>query len=366
MISTKPAERARKEDTPRDVVLIFRTGQLGDTILALPAIHAIRVRHPASQIVLLTDRHPDSGFVSSWDVVAPTGWVDAVEYYQPGSGWRAILSNAVALMGRLRSLAPRAVYALPPNRSLAQYIRDCSFFRFTLRNAEHHFLRPPSLMPYRLFGQVRRAEPEWKRLLAVPGGSARTDEFSMPASLAGESEARLACELAGLSRQRHWLAIAPGSKMPAKVWPAERYAAVGQMLAENHDDLDLVIVGGKEDASCGAELCAGWNGRGYNLAGKLSIHGSAAVLRRCAGYLGNDTGTMHLAAAVGVRCVALFSARDRPGKWDPFGPGHIVIRREVECAGCMLEICSAKRNKCLTLIPVEEVYQAVNRLLVER
>lgn len=364
MISTYPTGPTLGGATRPETVLIFRTGQLGDTLVALPAIRAIRMRHPAGQIVLLTDRHPGSGFVSSWDVVEPTGWVDAVQYYEPKAERRAMLSNAVALIRRLRDLAPTAMYVLSPDRSLAQSIRDRMFFRFALRSAEHHFPASPSLLPRRFFGKVRRDKPEWKRLMAVlGGGEIRTDEFSMPASLAGESEADLACEMAGLSRRRRWLAVAPGSKMPAKIWPVERYAAVGRMLAQKHDDLDLVILGDKEDASSGDDLCAGWNGRGYNFAGKLSIQGSAAVLRRCVGYLGNDTGTMHLAAAVGVRCVALFSARDRPGKWEPIGLGHAVIRREVDCAGCMLEICVSNRNKCLTLIPVEEVFQAVTGLL---
>ena len=331
--------------------------------MALPAIRAIRMRHPEARIVLLTDRHPDSGFVSSWDVVAPTGWVDAVQYYEPKAGPRAILRNAVTIAKILRTVAPTAAYMLQ-DRSLAQYFRDWLFLRVTVPRAKRHFPKLPSPLPRRLFGQVRRAEPEWKRLLAVADHGAKCmDEFSMPASAAGESEIDLVCQRAGLSNQRRWLAVAPGSKMPAKVWPVERYAAVGRMLIQEHPDLDLVILGGAEDISLGDNLCVSWSGRGYNLAGRLSIQGAAALLRRCVGYLGNDTGTMHLAATSGIRCVALFSARDRAGKWEPIGHGHAIIRREVNCAGCMLEICLTNQNKCLSLISVDEVVQAVNALL---
>jgi ADP-heptose:LPS heptosyltransferase len=83
------------------------------------------------------------------------------------------------------------------------------------------------------------------------------------------------------------------------------------------------------------------------------------MLERCALYVGNDTGTMHLAASVGTPCVAIFSARDNPGKWEPTGPGHIVLRHEVPCAGCMLETCVDNDLECLKAISVDEVLAAI-------
>src|SRR5438093_55389 len=71
-------------------VLVFRVGQLGDTLIALPAIEAIRRRHPDDRLVLLTDRHPsDRKHVSSWEVLGPTGCFDSVLHYRPVRGaWR--------------------------------------------------------------------------------------------------------------------------------------------------------------------------------------------------------------------------------------------------------------------------------------
>lgn len=96
------------------------------------------------------------------------------------------------------------------------------------------------------------------------------------------------------------------------------------------------------------------------------MYESAAVLKRSRGYLGNDTGTMHLAAMVGVPCVALFSARDYPGQWEPYGHGHAVLRHETDCAGCMLEVCHERGNECLRLISEEEVFEASRYLLGDR
>ncbi len=112
----------------------------------------------------------------------------------------------------------------------------------------------------------------------------------------------------------------------------------------------------------GEELCADWGKRSYNFAGKLSVYGSAAVLEKCAAYIGNDTGTMHLAAMVGIPCVAIFSARDYPGKWEPYGEGHTILRYDTNCAGCMLEICP-QQNRCLNSITTENVLAPVMKML---
>jgi heptosyltransferase III len=72
---------------------------------------------------------------------------------------------------------------------------------------------------------------------------------------------------------------------------------------------------------------------------------------------------MHLAAMAGLPCVGLFSARDYPGLWEPYGEGHTILRKEISCAGCMLEICAEKANACLKLITVDEVMSATTELL---
>jgi ADP-heptose:LPS heptosyltransferase len=75
-------------------------------------------------------------------------------------------------------------------------------------------------------------------------------------------------------------------------------------------------------------------------------------------YIGNDTGPMHMAAAVNTPAVALFSARDFPGQWYPVGSHHIVLRKDVPCSPCFKYECD-RGLICLDLIHVEEVLNAV-------
>jgi heptosyltransferase-2/heptosyltransferase-3 len=75
---------------------------------------------------------------------------------------------------------------------------------------------------------------------------------------------------------------------------------------------------------------------------------------------------MHLAAAVNVPCVAIFSSRDRPGLWSPQGEGHQVFRSQIDCEGCGLVECVVRQNECLTRISATEVLDACREILAKR
>ena len=113
----------------------------------------------------------------------------------------------------------------------------------------------------------------------------------------------------------------------------------------------------------GDELCHEWVGPTLNLAGKLTPRESAAVLERARLFIGHDSGPMHLAAALGTPCVAIFSARNKPGVWFPRGDGHKIIYHQTECYGCGLTVCEKYGAKCIGSVTVEEVEAGVDDLL---
>jgi ADP-heptose:LPS heptosyltransferase len=159
---------------------------------------------------------------------------------------------------------------------------------------------------------------------------------------------------------RRWIAVGPGSKMPAKKWPSSWYAEVVQRLVEQFN-VWPVIFGGPEDAAIGESLVSHWN-CGYVAAGRLTVREAIAAMGECALYLGNDSGAMHMAVVAGLKCVAIFSARDYPGKWEPYGIGHVTFRKTMACAGCMLKVCTEKEMECIRSISAEDVFQACQRL----
>lgn len=352
--------------TSQPAVLVYRVGQLGDTLVALPALQAIVRQHAGSRLVLLTDRHITAkGYVSSWDVLGPTGWFDEVIFYEPrGLSALAKLVQWMTLIVRLRKSRFVQVYNLVMRTSARAVTRDKLFFHHLAGVGQYLSLAAINYPPPReLAGRLPRMTPEWLRLLGGVGADAQEFNFKLPLNASAEKEVSAVWHKHHKPPPDRFVAFAPGSKMEAKRWPEERFAVLGRQLLQYDPNLFLIIVGGSEDAPVGDRLCGAFDGHGVNLAGKLSIYGSAALMSRAIMYIGNDTGTMHLAAMVGVPCVAVFSSRDYPGLWEPYGIGHAILRRNLECSGCMLETCEERNMACLLMISVEAVYTAaINKL----
>ena len=153
------------------------------------------------------------------------------------------------------------------------------------------------------------------------------------------------------------VAICPGTRAPANAWSLERFGELGRRLLAL-GGYELVVCGGEAERSLGEQLVREW-GQGISLAGSCSVLESAAVLRDCAFMVGLDTGTTHLAAAVGTPCIVLQGGRTFARTWDPLGPGHVVIRYPVPCAGCGLSACPLTLHPCMRGIGVDQVWTAV-------
>jgi len=159
---------------------------------------------------------------------------------------------------------------------------------------------------------------------------------------------------------RMLVALGPGSKMPAKKWFLDRYLAVARRIVDRSPEAVLVVFGGREDREEGDRIVQAVGAdRALNLAGATDIIESAAALAHCKFYVGNDTGTMHLAAVMGLPCVGVFTSRENRDVWAPWGNSHTILRRELPCSGCMLETCEVERMRCLDLISVDDVWDAV-------
>ena len=343
-------------------LLIYRFGQIGDTVAAVPALWALRRQFPRVHLVLLSEIPSKSTHLPPEAVLPASGLVDGFEKYPAGTSARSVLA-AWRCFRRLRKRGFDAVvYLVPTQRTRKQRLRDLLFFRLAgIRRvlAADGFTNDSTRQPD---GSLIRQPHEADALLARLG----CDGVSIPSP----GEGCMDLGLTPQERQRArtwwddhgrpatpqgWAAICPSAKFPSKLWPLERYAEVGERLLRDHGVFP-VIVGGPEDRRAASFLLERW-GTGLCAAGDLSVRESAALMADARLYLGNDTGVMHLAAGVGIPCVAVFSARDWPGKWEPYGPGHKVLRFDVPCSGCRLEVCD-KRLICLTNIPAQAVYEA--------
>ncbi len=367
-LSAKKAAEAASKNIRR--ILVYRIGSIGDTIIALPAVRAIRQRYPRAQMAFLGNAH-EKNYVLAQSVLPSEGLFDEWLTYPTSQGRTRPSKAMLRLFFQLRrGKFDTLVYLAPRGRRALSVWRDMCFFYGT---GIRHFIGHQGIdyLPVRVAGEAQPTiEHEADHLLhrlelsGIPVPTAGQGDMDLGIS-AEESEFTRAWLLEhcgeGLAKNR-LIGIGPGSNWQSKMWPEENYAELGSRLIKKLDLFPLLL-GGTEDIARNDRLIASWE-RGANAAGHLSVRQASAALSECRFYVGNDTGTMHLAAAVGTPCVVAFSAQDWPGRWYPYGQQHTVLRRAVACAGCQLRDCD-QDLLCLKLIEVNEVYDACRRLIVD-
>ena len=347
-------------------ILIYRAGRIGDSIVAVPAIQALRRAYPGAALVLVTVRGDDQGLWAD-DVFGEFGWFDAIVTYR-----REVLRHPFTLMSLLLKLrrleADVVVHLASEQNSWLRVQRDRAFF--ALAGITRFVGGTSSAVTW--YGRLNRADDERPfevdRLLdvvrAAGVGPAGPVTFDLPIGDAARSRVDALLATPGFEAGRPLVALCPGSAQPVKRWPIDRYGDVGAQLIRRHG-ASLVVVGGAQEDAVAMQLGASWpRERWLNAAAeRLTTLEMAELLRRCTIYVGNDTGPMHVAAAVGTRCVAVFAAQYPARCWHPYGEGHIVLRRQPPCRNCFLTECIQHRSRCVTDTSIEDVQAACDRVL---
>ena len=162
----------------------------------------------------------------------------------------------------------------------------------------------------------------------------------------------------GWDGQRALVALAPGAAYgSAKRWPASSFAALTDKLAS--DGILTVLIGGPGDAPAGREVMARFDTPflPINLIGQTDLPTLAATLTHCRALVSNDSGAMHVGAAIGIHVTALFGPT-RERETSPRGAArHVVLTNQVWCRPCMLRECPLT-HRCMRGIGVDAVLQA--------
>lgn len=350
-------------------ILIFRIGQLGDTLVALPAILCIRNQSPSAHIALLHDFHVGKSYVLSKDLLGKFDILNDFIGYPVGYTFTQrflALLTIIPLIIRIRRSKFDLVIRLDTEYKTGfQKWRDQFFFK--LAGIPKQISATDYRTPNNSWRPLETREHEtdfYLRVLSENGfhsPDSRNAYTSILARVEQEHpEISSFLREAAQTGKTGWIGIGIGSKMQAKRWSLTYFQTVLFNLVEA--GFLPIFYGGQDDKRIANELIQSI-GSGINTCGQLSFLGTIQMLRNCRFYLGNDTGTMHLAVASGTRCVALFSARDYPGKWYPYGNGHYVHRVRVDCEGCMLTTCVKQKQKCLQMISPETVLASCMRIL---
>lgn len=167
---------------------------------------------------------------------------------------------------------------------------------------------------------------------------------------------------AGIVAQQPWVAMNVSARWETKRWPAQHFAVVADRLSEAHA-LPVVLIGGPAERPESLAVTALMRTKAIDLTGQTPVGLLPGLLRRASVLVTNDSGPMHIAAAVGTPVVALFGPTD-PVRTGPYGMGHVVLSHAVECRPCFRRDCTrAVSLECLTAVRPEQVVRAVEQQL---
>lgn len=316
-------------------ILIRSSNWLGDAVMSMPAVRAIKRGRPDAHVTILTP----AKLADLWRTVAE---VDEVLPIPPKAGvWKVAqtvarhgFDAALLFPNSVRTALEVWLAGIPRRAGLPGHRRAWLLNQiFREKPAKKKKRRPPR---HQVFGYLRLAE--WL--------GAETSEASLLPARDQRDPAR-----------RVRVAVCAGAEYgPAKRWPADRYGAAMRAISEKHA-VEWVLVGVAGDRPIADAVLAAYGGEAVDLVGKTTLAELIEELRRCDLLLTNDTGTMHLAAHLGVPVVAIFGSTE-DALTGPLGVGHTIIRRHVACSPCFLRECPLD-FRCMLEITPEQVAEAV-------
>lgn len=340
-------------------ILIYKLGNIGDVVCAMPAMKAIKERFPDSSITLLTSPGIRRA-LGAKDFLDGVSYLSKIKTYYGDD-----ISSISKVFSLIRALR-REKYDL-----FIQLPDDWARFRTLLRNevfakcigvrsAFGFHLRTSTLFKKTQvdFTYKEREVEALLRILKRNGIPHKEVAFEFPAY--HSLPAKTLAELETLEKnKRVILGVCMGGKTEDKKWPLERYSETLRILGKTHD-MGVLFLGGPSEFDS-IERVAKESGVSYvNLSG-LSIKESIAAIRHADAFLTNDTGPMHIAAAVGVPIVALFSIRSVLGSWFPYGDHNTCLYKRFLKCNYGKEDCA---KKSMLAITVDEVVNACEAILM--
>jgi len=341
-------KKRRYKDIQR--ILVKGTNWVGDTIISFPVVYSLRRLFPQAHILVLVKSHLAELWKANPDV-------DEIIPYVMPRGARRILGElqiARLIRGKVIDLA----VILPRSFSSALMV----FFGGVPRRVGYNSAGRNVLLTERIDCATellnRHRMYYYLHLVERLG---RCPSPPLPSLFLNGSQERWADTFLSHNKLHGKLLIGfnPGATYgEAKCWPAERFMELGRRLIDGYG-ASIVIFGSSrpKEKELNAAIAQGIGAGCLNVSGQTSLLQLAALLRHCKLLVTNDTGTMHVAAGVGTRVVAIFGPTD-PHTTSPLGEGHVIIRKAVSCSPCLKRVCP-EDHRCMNLIEVETVYNRV-------
>jgi heptosyltransferase II len=337
-------------------VVVRGTNWVGDSVMTLPALRALRRVLPDAHVTLVM-RPSARGIFADVDFVdeiliydrrGPFSIIPQVREWRKRQFDLAVLfQNAfeAALIPFLAGVPLRLGYATESRQALLTHPLALPDWRSS-RHEVFYYLYLITALEQSLSGtsEICEAEPD----------------ASLQISDARKAEAENLLRSYGVREGEPVVALCPGSiNSRAKRWPAERYATLADRFIDSHRQ--VLLIGSADEADVTREVTSGMRNQAVVLTGKTSLDQITAVLSLADLVVTNDTGPAHIAAALGRPTLVIFGPTN-PLTTRPFAPEAEILRRPPDCAPCMLRDCPID-HRCMTAISVDEVFEHSQALL---
>ena len=334
-------------------ILILKPSSLGDVVQALPVLRMIKRHLPASEIYWWIDSRlapllegdPDLAGVVLFERrrwALPRHW---------GEIWRSVRwlrQQAFDWVIDLQCLMRSGVFAWLANGTLSIGLDEP---REGARGFYDHIIRRPSALTH--------AVDWYLRVLPVLGVPLDGDVPWLPQRANVADSLRRQWPVNGAQ----WIVLQPGARWLNKRWPVEYYAELVRLLAPANPGFRFAILGGKEDLPLGEAIARVDPARCLDLTGRLSLTEMVEWIRLSDLMVTNDTGPMHVAAALGTPAVALLGPTE-PRRTGPYRQLDHVLQLNLPCVPCFKPRCAyAKPCECLRALPPSAVFDAVQKRL---
>ncbi len=342
---------------PKDIkkILVIRLDHIGDLIFSTPTFRTIKKTYPEVKLDILVSRH-------NKDIVKNSPFIDEIMTYD--APWfkrkdkrliklkefirliRALRKErydiGIDLRGDLRHII--LMYAAGIKYKLGYGITGGGFLldkEISYFSADHEIEHNLNLL------KAIGIESEYKKT-----------EFFV--SDEDRNFAENFCSENGLKPEDFIVCLHPGAGYPSKRWISKRWAQLIDRLAQEFK-AKVIIAGTKEDKVIADNIKKMIGTKVVDAIGKTSLGKLAALLKKAKLFIGTDSGPSHIASAMGIPSVILYSGTNDSKQWAPLGKKIYVIQKDVPCKGCEKLKCA--NNICMDLITVDEVFDAAKTVV---
>lgn len=340
-------------------ILVRATNWVGDAIMSLPALEALRARYPEAEIAILAKRwvadlYRDQDFANEIIVYDSKGKHSGILGRERLARELRARKFDVAVLFQNAFDAAWIVWRAGIRRRIG-YARDLRGPLLTQTIRVPREGEAPAHESYYYMELLRRG-----RLIESYGA---VEQIRLRVATAGIDRAESTLRDAGAEPNYVRVAVAPGAAYgAAKCWMPERYAALADRLIDEFGAA-VIIFGAAAEAEVARRISSAMRHKPINLVGQTSIGELPALLSACQLFIGNDSGAMHVAGAVGLPVVGIFGSSD-PAGTAPVTSKFCLVRHAVDCSPCFLRRCPID-HRCMTRIGVEDVFRAARQLAAQ-